>query len=83
MAYDENTLREASDRSGIPLGYLSRLLAAEEFDEQDPRGDTTLGKQLTVVFDHYVAKCLTAADPVAALKAMGFTETADAVRPDA
>lgn len=79
MAYNMNALREAADRSGLPFDYLSRLASVEDFDPQDPEGNTTLVKQLTIVFDHYVAKCLASADPVAALRRAGFTETADAL----
>lgn len=74
-----DAVREAAGRTGIPFGYLERLVAAEEFDPQDPDGNGTLAKQLTVVFDHYVAKCFLEPDPVGALRRAGFTEIADAV----
>ncbi|MDQ0842386.1 hypothetical protein [Streptomyces sp. V1I6] len=79
MNYNADALREASERSGVPFGYLMRLAAAEERDPQDPEGNAVLGKQLTVVFDHYVAKCLAEPDPAAALRRFGFTESAAAL----
>jgi hypothetical protein len=79
MTHDVDALREASERAGVPFDYLQRLAAAEEYDPQDPGGNSTLAKQLTVVFDHYVAKCLTGPDPISALRRSGFDETADAV----
>lgn len=79
MSYDVETLREASEWSKVPFGYLQRLAAAEEHDPQDPDGNNTLAKQLTVIFDHSVAKCLADPDPVAALRRLGFTEVADAL----
>ncbi|MFH8926409.1 hypothetical protein ACH4D4_05075 [Streptomyces pristinaespiralis] len=79
MKYNADALCEASERSGVPLDYLMRLAAAEDHDPQDPEGNTVLGKQLTVVFDHYIAKCLTASNPVAALRECGFTESAAAL----
>jgi hypothetical protein len=79
MAYNMNALREAAARSGLPFDYLSRLASAEDFDPQDPEGNTTLAKQLTIVFDHYVAKCLASADPAAALRQAGFSEAAGAL----
>jgi hypothetical protein len=66
MTHDVDALREASERAGVPFDYLQRLAAAEEYDPQDPGGNNTLAKQLTVVFDHYVAKCLTGPDPISA-----------------
>lgn len=77
MTHDVDALREASERSGVPFGYLRRLAAAEEADPQDPAGNHTLAKQITVVFDHYVAKCLADNDPIGALRRAGFIEAAD------
>lgn len=79
MGYDVETLRAASDQSGIPIGYLTRWTAAEDFDPQDPEGNNTLAKQITVVFDHYAAKCLDNPDPIGALRKAGFIELADAI----
>ena len=79
MTHDVDALREASERADVPFGYLRRLAAAEEHDPQDPDGNSTLAKQLTVVFDHYVARCLADGDPVGALRRSGFEETADAL----
>jgi len=79
MAYSTDELRETAERAGMPLDYLMRLQAAEERDPQDPDGNHTLQKQLTVVFDHHVAKCLASPDPVGALLQFGFTETAEAL----
>lgn len=79
MTRDLDELREASKRAGVPFDYLQRLAAAEENDPQDPAGNNTLAKQLTVVFDHHVAKCLADPDPIGALRRFGFEETADAL----
>lgn len=79
MTHDVDALREASERAGVPFDYLQRLAAAEEFDPQDPEGNNTLAKQLTVVFDHHVAKCLAGPDPIGALRQFGFDESADAL----
>lgn len=79
MAHTEEELREAAERVGLPFSYLQRLMAADQYDAQDPRSGDTLGRQLTVVFDHYVARCLTGPDPVTALRQLGFEETADAL----
>ncbi|GGM05766.1 hypothetical protein GCM10010099_22400 [Streptomyces cinereus] len=79
MAHTEEELREASERVGLPFSYIQRLMAADQYDPQDPRSHDTLGRQLTVVFDHYIAKCLAAPDPIAALRQLGFEETADAL----
>lgn len=79
MTHDMDSLREASEQAGVPFGYLQRLVAAEEYDPQDPGGDSTLAKQITVIFDHYVARCLADDDPVGALRRSGFAETADAL----
>ena len=79
MRLDADALREASERVGLPVAYIQRLAAAEDHDPQDPDGHNTLAKQLTVVFDHYIAKCLNDSDPVSALRRFGFEETADAL----
>ena len=79
MRHSADALREASERSGVPFDYLMRLAVAEEHDPEDPDGSTVLGKQLTVVFDHYIAKCLAAPDSAAALRQFGFTESAAAL----
>lgn len=79
MTHDVDALREASERVGVPFGYLQRLSAAEENDPRDPGGNNILAKQLTVVFDHYVAKCLAEPDPIGALRRDGFIEAADAL----
>lgn len=79
MAYNMDALREASDRTGVPFNYVERLVAAEGFDPQDPDGNNVLAKQLTVVFDHRLAKCLAGSDPIDALRQLGFTETANAL----
>ncbi|KAB1979452.1 hypothetical protein [Streptomyces triticiradicis] len=76
MAYTEEELRAASEQAGLPFTYLHRLMAAER-DVQDPDYGNTLARQLTVVFDHYAAKCLAAPDPIAALREFGFEESAD------
>jgi hypothetical protein len=79
MAYTEDELHELSRRAGVPLGYLQRLMAAEDPDPQDPEGNNILAKKLTIVFDHHVAKCLASPDPVGALRQFGFEEAADAL----
>ncbi|GHH87784.1 hypothetical protein [Streptomyces capitiformicae] len=79
MTHDVDALRDASERAGIPFDYLQRLAAAEDYDPQDPGGNNTLAKQLTIVFDHHVAKCLADADPIAALRRFGFDESAEAL----
>ncbi|MFJ8929207.1 hypothetical protein ACIRLA_21780 [Streptomyces sp. NPDC102364] len=68
-----------AERTNLPFDYLSRLLAVEDFDPQDPGGNATLAKQLTIVFDHHVAKCFASPDPISALHQAGFTEVADAL----
>lgn len=78
MKYTADALREASEKSGVPFDYLMRLTAAEEHDHRD-EGDSVLAKQLAVIFDHYVAKCLADPDPMGALRRAGFAETADAL----
>lgn len=79
MNYADDELREAAERVGLSFDYLKRLTVAAEYDPQDPRGGNTLGKQLTVIFDHHLAKCLADPDPVASLRQFGFVETADAM----
>ncbi|MYX67338.1 hypothetical protein K388_05607 [Streptomyces sp. KhCrAH-43] len=79
MAYNSETLHAAANRSGIPFDYLARLQAAEAFDLDDPDGNNVLEKQMTVIFDHHLAKLLSSSDPVAALRSAGFTEAADAL----
>jgi hypothetical protein len=79
MTHDLDALREASERVGLPFHYVQRLVEADQYDAQDPRSGDALGRQLTVVFDHYIAKCLAAPDPIAALRQLGFEETADAL----
>lgn len=73
MKRDMDALRDAAERVGLPFDYVQRLAAAEEHDP----GTSTLAKQLTVVFDHYMAKCLAAPDPIAALRDFGFEESAE------
>ncbi|MFE1111319.1 hypothetical protein ACFW5U_36305 [Streptomyces rochei] len=77
MSRDLNALRDAADRVGLPFDYLQRLAQAEAPDPQDPEGTGTLAKQLTIVFDHYMAKCLANSDPVTALRDFGFEESAE------
>ncbi|MFI1485805.1 hypothetical protein [Streptomyces sp. NPDC020747] len=79
MAYTSEELRTTSERAGIPLDYLTRLVAADDHDPQDPDGNHVLLKKLVVVFDHHVAKCFASPDPVGALRQFGFEETADAL----
>lgn len=79
MTHDLDALREASARVGLPVRYIERLAAADQYDAQDPRSANALGRQLTVVFDHYIAKCLAAPDPIAALRQLGFEGIADAL----
>jgi hypothetical protein len=79
MPYNMDALREASDRSGVPFGYIKRLVAAEGPDPQDPDGNNVMARQLAVVFDHHLAKCFADANPIDALRQFGFTETADAL----
>ncbi|KKZ74821.1 hypothetical protein VO63_05035 [Streptomyces showdoensis] len=59
----------------MPFGYLTRLAAAESTPD-DPRGEGALVRQMTVVFDHYLAKALVGPDPIEGLKRFGFIETA-------
>jgi hypothetical protein len=77
MPYNMDALREASDRTGVPFGYMERLVAAEASTPEDPDGNNVMARQLTVVFDHHLAKCLADSDPIDALRQFGFTETAD------
>ncbi|MER7517764.1 hypothetical protein [Streptomyces sp. NPDC126499] len=76
MAYDMEQRREAAERSGVPFEYLARLVAAESTPD-DPRGDGALIRQMTVVFDHHLAKALIGPDPIEDLKRFGFVETAE------
>lgn len=78
MTYDMEALRKASERVGLPFGYMQRLAAADD-DPQDPAGDNTLARQIAVMFDHYLAKGLAGDDPIGALRQFGFEETADAL----
>ncbi|HEY9372599.1 hypothetical protein [Streptomyces sp.] len=76
MAYDMDRVREASEKSGVPFDYLARLIAAETSPD-DPRGEGALVRQMTVVFDHYLAKSISGPNPIEDLKRFGFTETAE------
>ena len=79
MTYTADELRELSERAGVSATYLQRLMAADDYDPQDPEGHNTLAKKLAVIFDHHVAECLGSPDPIGALRQFGFEETADAL----
>lgn len=79
MAYTDDELRDASIRAGLSFDYLKRLATAADYDSSDPEWNAITAKQLTVVFDHHMAKCFTGPDPIGALRRMGFTEVAAAI----
>lgn len=79
MAYTDDELHDASNRAGLSFDYPKRLSVAAECDSSDPEWGAVTAKQLTVVFDHHMAKCFANPDPIGALRRLGFTDVADAI----